>query len=185
MIQKEHNLTDWVNTYTAELFKWALYKVTNEELAKDLVQDTFVAATEKVKDFKGDSSPKTWLFSILNHKIIDIYRKNAKKPIAVEPKTFSDFFDENGDWFVNKRPQSWDDSDGHLLDDAEFNAVLKACIETLPEKWKTCIKFKYYFNKNTDEICQEMEIAPTNLWQIMHRAKLNLRDCIDTNWFQN
>jgi len=35
----------------------------------------------------------------------------------------------------------------------------------------------------SEEICQELEITPTNYWQIMHRAKLQLRECIENNWF--
>ncbi|MCK5344766.1 MAG: sigma-70 family RNA polymerase sigma factor, partial [Candidatus Heimdallarchaeota archaeon] len=69
------NLTEWVESYTSDLYFWALHKVSDPEQAKDLVQDTFLAAAEKVQGFKGDSTPKTWLFSILNHKVIDFYRK--------------------------------------------------------------------------------------------------------------
>jgi RNA polymerase sigma factor (sigma-70 family) len=59
-------LADWVAQYTEEMYKWALYKTSAIEIAEDLVQDTFLAAAEKLNTFKGDSSPKTWLFSILN-----------------------------------------------------------------------------------------------------------------------
>jgi DNA-directed RNA polymerase specialized sigma24 family protein len=40
-------------------------------------------------------------------------------------------------------------------------------------------------NKNGDEICQELDITPTNFWQIVHRAKLQLRNCVKENWFEN
>jgi RNA polymerase sigma-70 factor (ECF subfamily) len=36
--------------------------------------------------------------------------------------------------------------------------------------------------KKGEEICQELGITPTNFWQIMHRAKLQLRECIENNW---
>ena len=39
--------------------------------------------------------------------------------------------------------------------------------------------------KSGEEICQELEITPSNFWQIVHRAKLQLRDCIENNWFKN
>ena len=57
------------------MYSRAFLKVSNAEMAADLVQDTFLAATEKMESFKKDSSPKTWLFSILNNKIINYYRK--------------------------------------------------------------------------------------------------------------
>lgn len=185
MSEQKNQLAEWVELYMSELYNWAMFKISDEELAKDLVQDTFVAAAEKIHDFRGDSNPKTWLFSILNYKIIDVYRKKAKLPAGSDISTFTDFFDNNGNWIKSKRPQPWNDEDTSLLDDNDFQLVLKNCMDALPEKWNACMKFKYLMNKSGDDICQELEISPTNFWQIMHRAKLQLRDCIDLNWFQN
>jgi len=177
------SLSDWVDKYTSDLFSWASYKVSDTELAKDLVQDTFLAAAEKIDNFKGDSSPKTWLHSILNYKIIDYYRKKSRQPASLDNKTFSTFFNDDGEWKTEKKPKDWSEDDSHLLDDHDFKEALQNCIEALPDKWNTCVKLKYLMNKKGDEICQELDITPTNFWQIMHRAKLNLRDCIETNWF--
>lgn len=178
------DLIKWVETYTNDLYTWALHKVSDSEQAKDLVQDTFVVASEKLSTFKGKSSPKTWLFSILNHKIIDFYRKKVKQPTSVNPSD-SMFFDENKSWLSEKAPKNWNEDETNLLDDNEFQNVLKKCLEDLPEKWNTCVKLKYLMNKNGDEICKDLNITASNFWQIVHRAKLQLRDCIETNWFQN
>jgi RNA polymerase sigma-70 factor (ECF subfamily) len=178
------NLSEWVDKHTPELYSWALHKVSDSELAKDLVQDTFLAAAEKITAFQGDSSPKTWLFAILNHKIIDVYRKKVHKPVAVESDSLFNFFDPDGAWKKEKHPDTWEEDETHLLDDADFQLILKKCLDALPEKWSTCVKLKYLTEKNAEDICQELEIAPTNYWQIIHRAKVQLRDCIDTNWFK-
>ena len=73
------SLSQWVEDYTSALYSRALHKVSNDALAQDLVQETFLAAAEKVSDFKGLSSPKTWLFSILNNKIACIANDNLMK----------------------------------------------------------------------------------------------------------
>ncbi len=179
------NITQLVNQYTDELFSWASYKVSDVEQAKDLVQDTFLAAAEKFDSFKGDSSPKTWLFSILKYKIIDHYRAKVVRPYNYENKSASKFFTDDGDWILDKRPGNWDIDDGHLLDNVDFNEILKECIEALPEKWSLSVKLKYLMSKKGEEICQELGITPSNYWQIMHRAKLQLRECIENNWFQD
>lgn len=179
------NLTKWVDSYTTELYNWALYKVSDSDMAKDLVQDTFLAASEKINSFKAESSPKTWLFSILNHKIVDYYRKKVNQPLPIENISFSNFFDADGDWQEEKKPKDWEDEDKHLLDDVDFQDVLRKCLDALPEKWGASVRLKYLMNKNGEEICQELEIAPTNLWQIIHRAKLQLRNCVENNWFKN
>lgn len=182
---KEDQLKQWVNKYTETLYYRAYYKVSDDELARDLVQDTFLAATEKISSFKGDSSPKTWLFAILNHKIVDYYRTKNKLPVSTDPQSFSAFFDEHEEWKPEKKPKDWQEEDKHLLDDYEFQEVLKKCLDELPEQWNTCVKLKYLMNKKGEEICQELDITSSNYWQIVHRAKLQLRDCVETNWFQN
>ncbi|MBE0661297.1 MAG: sigma-70 family RNA polymerase sigma factor [Bacteroidales bacterium] len=178
-------LADWVAQYTEEMYKWALYKTSSIEVAEDLVQDTFLAVSEKFSTFKGDSSPKTWLFSILNHKIIDYYRKRVNQPVRIETQVLAGIFNDNEGWKPEKQPREWHSEEVHLLDDEVFKAVLKKCLEALPEKWNLSVKMKYLTDKSGEEICQELGITPSNFWQMIHRAKLKLRDCIETNWFQN
>ncbi|MGC9375129.1 MAG: RNA polymerase sigma factor [Bacteroidales bacterium] len=97
------NLKQWVNDFTKLLYYRALYKVSDDELAKDLVQETFLAAAENISSFKGDSAPKTWLFAILNHKIIDYYRSKNKQPVSTDPQSFLSFFDEHEEWRNEKK----------------------------------------------------------------------------------
>jgi RNA polymerase sigma-70 factor (ECF subfamily) len=185
MEKQKNNLTAWVEEYTQDLFSWALHKVSDAELARDLVQDTFLAAAEKIDGFRGESSPKTWLFSILNYKIIDHYRKKINQPVSLDNDSLLSFFSENGDWRKEKRPVDWHEEESHLLDNDEFREVLARCLDELPEKWNASVRLKYLMSKSGEEICQELEVTPTNLWQIIHRAKVQLRDCVENNWFEN
>jgi RNA polymerase sigma-70 factor (TIGR02943 family) len=181
---RDNRLEQWVEDYTKEMYSWALHKVSDTELAKDLVQDTFLAAVEKIQSFKGDSSPKTWLFSILNHKIIDHYRKKINLPASIENKSLLSFFDADRGWNPEKRPKEWDEDESELLDNEELIIVLNNCLGELPEIWNASIKLKFLFKKKGEEICQELNISPTNLWQIMHRAKIQLRERVENNWFK-
>jgi len=179
-------LTEWVENYTQDLFSWAFHKVSNAETASDLVQDTFLAAAEKSASFRNNSSPKTWLFSILNHKIIDHYRKKAHQTVNLDHHSLLNFFEANGDWLTNHKPHDWQEgNENHLLDDDEFQEILAKCLRALPENWSNCVKLKYLTDKKGEEICQEMDISPSNFWQIIHRAKLQLRDCIEKNWLND
>ncbi len=167
------------------MYSWAFYKVSDSELAKDLVQDTFLAAAEKISSFKGKSSPKTWLFSILNFKIIDYYRAKIKIPYNTDSDSLSTYFDENGEWRHDKRPQDWNEEDTNLMDDEDFQMILKMCLELLPSNWNTCVKLKYLLGKSGAEICEQMDISKNNYWQIIHRAKLKLRECIESKWLKD
>ena len=180
---KEH-LTLWVNDYTDELYLWAVNKVSDVETAKDLVQETFLAAAKKIDSFEGKSSPKTWLFAILKRKIVDFYRQKIKQPLNSENSIITKMFDADGNWEETKSPQHWDENELDLLDDSNFMQVLKMCMDLLPDKWSTSVRLKYLLEKSGKEICQELGINPTNYWQMIHRAKLQLRECIEENWFK-
>jgi RNA polymerase sigma-70 factor (ECF subfamily) len=176
----------WVDEYTNALYSWAFYKTSNKELAEDLVQDTFLSAYNSLDKFSRDSQPKTWLMSILNHKIIDHYRKNARsKEYAVleeQAERITDsMFSPNGAWSKSENASVWQQED-HLLDNHEFNKVLRLCIEDLPENWRYALTSKYLTEKNAEEICQDLEITTTNYWKIIQRAKLMMKKCLETHW---
>lgn len=175
----------WVENYTQGLILRAMQKISDTETAKDIVQDTFLVAAQNFNKFQNKSSPKTWLFSILNNKISDYYRKKYRQDTKVDFDVFSSFFSADGDWNSENKPKNWQDNQKNLLDDLEFIDILNYCLENLPGKFNSVIKMKYYSDKEPKEICQELEISTTNMWQIMHRAKLKLRNCIEEGWFNN
>ncbi len=49
-------------------------------MAEDLVQETMLSAYQARDKFRGGSSERTWLVSILKRKIIDHYRKQSRNP---------------------------------------------------------------------------------------------------------
>lgn len=177
-------ITCWVEMYSDSMYSWAFHKTSSKETAEDLVQETFLAAVKAFDKFEGRSNPKTWLFGILNNKIIDHYRNNFRKPTVSDTSILEKIFDKNEDWKPGERPQYWGDETDHLLDDADFQRTLTGCMEKLPEGWFSTIQLKYLEEKTGELICQELQITPTNFWQILHRAKLQLRKCLELNWFK-
>ena len=183
-------LESWVVLYTNGLYSWALYKTSNKESAKDMVQDTFLTAHQQFSKFRGESSPQTRLLAILNNKIKVYYRKIYKESSKSggggkwNTPLFGQMFDENDRWKDSEKPMSWHSNESHLLDDYDFNRVLSSCLGKLPEHWLSAINLKYIEQKRGEVICQELDIAPTNFWQIIHRAKLQLRKCLEINWFK-
>lgn len=178
-------LQSWVKEYTKDLLSWALHKVSDRATAEDLVQDTFLVAAEKLLLFRNDSSPKTWLFSILNNKIAEQYRSKSKftKVTISSGGTLNDFFDEEGNWKKNIVASEWESVEPNLFDNHAFIESFQKCLDNLPIEWNRCIILKYLEQKEATLICQEVGISPTNYWQIVHRAKLQLRECLEKNWF--
>lgn len=171
----------WVERYADYLYAYALNRLDDAELCRDLVQETFLAALEKTGEFKGESSERTWLTAILRYKVIDIYRKrNASwlvKDRSHEPEP--EYFDpETGHWTQAwaPRPMKIDPVDPTLQ--KELAAVLQKCLERLPALWYSIFSMKHMDEEATEVICQEMKISSANFWVIMHRAKVNLRACL-------
>lgn len=169
--------------YSDELYSWAYYKTSSRETAEDLVQDTFAAAYHKLDAFEGKSKPKTWLFSILNNKIIDYYRKKSKNSItSVEHEKLANtsidgMFDPSEHW----NPSEAIDEE-HWLDNPEFNSILSNCIDDLPANWQMAVRAKYIEDQKSKMICETLDITQANYWQIIHRAKLALRQCLEKKW---
>jgi RNA polymerase sigma factor (sigma-70 family) len=139
LMATQDNIREWVASYTDDLYSWAYYKTSDKETAQDLVQDTFLAAAESSGRFEGKSNPKTWLFSILNNKIVDHYRKRGNLVFIqydapeTGALTIRDMmFDEQGEWRPEARPQAWKTDEGHLLDNPDFNPILQDCLNRLP-----------------------------------------------------
>lgn len=176
----------WVELYADDMFSWTMHKTSDKEVAEDLVQDTFLAAFEAIQKFSGKSEVKTWLFAILNNKIAGHFRKKFRslQTVTDDNREFNNFFTEDGSWIKNERPKEWTDDDINLLDDPAFKNILKGCLEKLPQNWNAALSLKYLEEKKSEQICQELGISATNFWQVLHRAKLQLRKCLENHWFK-
>lgn len=186
----------WVKNYADDLFRFAVTKVNDPTLAEDLVQDSFLSALKALGQFKGESNEKTWLISILKNKIIDHYRNKARQREFPEHSLLylhldetetgnAPFFDEQGSWHKDQRPLNWGIDEEHPLDNPEFKKVLNHCLEKLPSNWLAVFKLKFMEAKESKEICKELSLSASNYWVIMHRAKLQLRACLEKKWFHS
>jgi len=177
----------WVEAHADYLYGYALPRLNDEEQAKDLVQETFLAALERKEKFEGKSSERTWLTAILKNKIIDVYRKRSSglKMAAVKEaeEELQDFFNaDDGHWNKAHTPQPFGIENQDPLQDKEFNGIFQKCMQKLPALWMAVFTMKHIDDAATDIICSELKISQANFWVIIHRAKLNLRACLQRNW---
>ena len=63
-----------VERYQGRLLAFARSRLSRKEEAEDLVQDTFIAFLEGLKNFRENASVETFLFTILRRKLIDFFR---------------------------------------------------------------------------------------------------------------
>ncbi|RBQ09021.1 sigma-70 family RNA polymerase sigma factor [Pedobacter miscanthi] len=186
-----NKLTDphqWVSKYADYLYTYAVSRLNDEEIAKDLVQETFLAALERMDKFEGNSSEKTWLTAILKYKVIDVYRKRSKS-FGEEIKPANDvdgeeefFYPEAGNWKVEHWPQEMGIEEPDALISREFTEILQKCMKKLPGLWLAIFTMKHMDEEETAVICKELRVTASNFWVIIHRTKVNLRSCLQKNW---
>lgn len=186
-LEKQRVITDWVRLYTKYLYSWAYQKTSDHELAEDLVQETFLSAAEGYEAFREESHPKSWLVGILKNKIADYYRRAIRRNVVNIEKEFdaSQFFNDQDRWHSDLAQHLWKADPDHLMDNSAFTKVLSGCIDDLPPVMNSCIRLKFIDEKKGKQICQELGLTHTNYWQLIHRAKLLLRDCLNKHWFSN
>ena len=176
----------WVENHGDALFRYALGRVRNREAAENLVQETFLAGLKSQASFSGQSAERTWLIAILKHKIIDHLRQSYReKPVSdliADEKTIDEFFDETDHY--KKEPSNWVPQAQTTLEKTEFWQTVEGCLQNLPKKIADIFSLREIENMDTKEICKLFNITPTNLWVILHRARLQLRQCLETNWFE-
>jgi len=174
----------WVDNYADYLFNYAVGRVSDAELAKDLVQETFVAGLNSAKNFKGDAAERTWLIAILKRKVIDHYRKiNSKKGQAEVKINYKSGDEDEGDWLEERVADPFDKSGEDSIENEELGIAIQNCIAQLPSKQAKVFNMKTIQGMSTEDICNELGINPSNLWVIIHRARTSLVGCLNENWF--
>ena len=176
----------WVDQYGDYLFRYAQSRVNDTATAEDLVQETFLAALRTYANFDGKSSERTWFVSILKHKIIDFYRKQGRRSKYFESPGVDDSsedFQENGFWKLDNAPGEWGEHPEEELHQKEFIEILRACLKALPRKIAAVFTLREMEGMDSKSICKELEITSSNLWVMLHRARHQLRKCLDVNWF--
>jgi len=173
----------WIDLYSDYLFNYTITRVSDREIAQDLVQETFLAGLKSMKNFKGEASERTWLISILKRKIIDHYRKiNSNKGKAEVRINYTDDESE-GDWLEERVADPFDKTAEDTLQNSELGDAIHDCLGKLPQKQADVFKMKTILNYETEVICNELNITASNLWVIIHRARTAMADCLKTNWF--
>lgn len=174
----------WVDSYADYLFNYAIGRVSDAEVAKDLVQETFFAGLKSAKNYKGEAAERTWLIAILKRKVIDHYRKsNSKKGKAEVRMSYSSSSDAEGDWLEEQVADPMSILENDTIENEELGLAIHACIAKLPKKQAKVFTMKTIQGISTEDICKELDINPSNLWVMVHRARTALMGCLNQNWF--
>jgi RNA polymerase sigma-70 factor (ECF subfamily) len=171
-----------------KMLRFALLQLRDAAAAEDVVQEALAAALDGRQQFAGRAKLKTWVFAILRNKIADLLRERIRHPTqsldepADSGQEFDELFDQRGHWRKEYSPVTWQHPETELEND-QFIRIFDACMNYLPENTARVFMMRELLGLDTDEICQELAISESNCWVILHRARMRLRACLETNWF--
>lgn len=176
--------TEWVEAYGDYLYRYAFSRLRDGNAAEEAVQETFLAGIRFIDQFSGDGSQRAWLLGILKRKIVDHVRQRMRYDRDGAGDADADLteqlFDEKGFWNPGTAP--WSNSPDSPLEAEELWAIVQNCLETLPKGQADVFVLSVMEELAGEEICNELEITPSNLWVRLHRARLGLARCVGSRW---
>jgi RNA polymerase sigma-70 factor (ECF subfamily) len=184
----------WLANHGDALWRFALSRVGPQH-AEDILQETLLAALKAASadatNFQGRSAPETWLIGIMNHKVMDFFRKRARDQARFEAAAEQQIdtaqaaeFAPDGHWA--HKPADWDTAGAPSTSqttptdtDSPLRAAYRACNDKLPAILRDALELRELRGLPADTVCQVLDISPTNLWTRLHRARAALRKCIE------
>ena len=171
----------WVTEHGDALYRYALLRVRDPSVAEELVQETFLAALKGLQSYQGKSSEHTWLIGILKHKVVDHIRQSSREmPTREIDDEVDSYFNDRGGWNL---PPSLAGNPVSEIEQEQAGRQLADCMQVLPERLSKAFVLTQVDGLIADEACKLLGITTTNLWVMLHRARMRLRQCLESNGF--
>ncbi len=181
---------EWVARHGDYLYRYALIRVRDATASEDLLQETLLAALESKDRYVSGATERSWLTGILRHKIYDHFRRLSRERIVFEheplPSELEERFDDVGLW---KRepplgPAEWGRDSADLMQRKEFMAALKQCLGALPPRCADAFVLREMEAVESGKIQEILGVSSANFWVLLHRARMQLRLCLEKNWLK-
>ncbi len=173
---------NWVSEHGETLYAFAMSRLKNADAAEDALQETLLGALKSVQTFPPQGEVGPWLMGILKNKVVDRQRRLARLDTVTsdDNSVLDQLFDQNGHW--SKAARYADPLQLDSLEQAEFTGILQRCLKKLPAKQAAAFIGREINEQNSENLCKELDVSSTNLWVLMHRARLRLAECIRARW---
>jgi len=164
-VSRDKQLEQFARDYYDRLFRAALYMCGREDVAQDLVQETFLAAAGSLRSFAHRSSSYTWLYGILLNKFRGWLRSKG---------THVGFPDLSGPdhEYASGEAQLADDAPGVLdrLAQKETAQIVRACIQRLPAHHRSVLALRYLEEMSYAEIAKALSCSVGTVKSRVHYA---------------
>ena len=163
--EKNYILEKMMIEYGNELVRLAFSYVKDTEIAKDMVQNTFIKCYKNLDSFRYDAQVKTWLYRITINECKDYLKSWNYKMVQVRS-------------FINETTRSMLPSTERTVIDKYNNQEMKESIFSLPKVYREVIYLYYYDSLTTVEIANVLDIPVNTVKTRLRRAKQRLESLI-------
>ena len=127
----------------------------NREDAEDAAQETELRVFRAIRNFRGDSSFRTWLFAIADRQCYDMVRKRVKHMIDDHMRALIEIHENS----VNR-----------MTGGAENNAIVNLALTKLPEQERDVIMLRYYMDLSLQDVSLTLGIGLSASKMRLYRA---------------
>lgn len=172
---------DLVKRYEQKLYNFGLRMCRNPSDAEDMIQDTFLNVFNYLINFRYETKFKNWLYKVAASTCI---KKRRKSKFAPDKELSLDEFLPDDEAEKPKHVPEWALLPLDKLLNDELHGVINETILALPKKYRVVIVLRDIEGFSTAETAQILNLSPSNVKVILHRARLYLRDKLK-GYFEN
>ena len=159
MQEEKDSFIKGYNQWSDDLLRYALFKVSNRELALDIVQDTFTKTWEYIYDGKKIDNLRAFLYKTLKNLIIDSYRKKTSESL-------DNLLEEGFDYGYDEREKIESNLSGQELWEH---------VDNLDVKYQEVIVLRYMNDLSIAEISEISGETENNISVRIHRGLEKLK----------
>jgi len=168
-----------VRARTSRMLMVARRILGNEEDARDAVQEAFLSVFRSIDGFAEGARLSTWLHRIVVNAALMKLRSRRRRP----EESIDDLlpqFAEDGHHAQSVSP--WKDTAEVALQRHETRALVRKCIDRLPEIYRTVLLLRDIEELDTEEAAQLLRISANAVKIRLHRARQALRTLLDPHF---
>lgn len=153
-------------SYFNRLFRFARTRLSNDEAAADVVQDTLSRALRHLSSYRGEAALFTWLCQICRSQLSDYYERHhrhAKRFVPVE--------DDPAIQAALDSMIAPDVDPQHALQREETSRLVQLVLDRLPARYGNALEWKYVEGASVEEIAARLGVQHAAAQSVLQRAR--------------